>query len=78
MAARVNPKGIRGAVALGFACAFTLLGGAPAALMQERGNPPGEWRYIGGDAAHTRYSALDQINAANFEQLKVAWVLARR
>ena len=28
-----------------------------------RGNKPGEWRYWGGDAWSTRYSALDQINA---------------
>ena len=40
---------------------------------QTRQEPAGEWRYIGGDASHTRYSALDQITAANFEQLEVAW-----
>ena len=34
----------------------------------------GEWRYIGADAAHTRYSPLDQINADNFEDLEVAWI----
>src|SRR5262249_33140296 len=38
-----------------------------------RGNPPGEWRYWGADAWSTRYSPLDQINASNFGQLKVAW-----
>src|SRR5687768_15288255 len=38
-----------------------------------RAEPVGEWRYIGGDAHHTRYSALDQITAANFEKLEVAW-----
>lgn len=36
--------------------------------------PPGEWRYIGGDAAQTRYSPLDQITAANFETLETAWL----
>ncbi len=41
---------------------------------QDRGTPPGEWRYIGGDAWHTRYSALDQITAENFEDLEIAWV----
>ena len=35
--------------------------------------PAGEWRYIGGDAAQTRYSPLDQITAANFETLQTAW-----
>jgi quinoprotein glucose dehydrogenase len=38
-----------------------------------RGNKPGEWRYWGGDAWSTRYSALDQINASNFNSLQVAW-----
>ncbi len=38
-----------------------------------RGNPPGEWRYWGADAWSTRYSPLDQINATNFNTLKVAW-----
>jgi quinoprotein glucose dehydrogenase len=38
-----------------------------------RGNKPGEWRYWGADAWSTRYSPLDQINAANFGSLKVAW-----
>lgn len=40
----------------------------------DRGAPAGEWRYIGGDAAHTRYLPLDQITAENFEKLEVAWV----
>jgi len=38
-----------------------------------RGNAPGEWRYWGGDAWSTRYSPLDQIDASNFDKLKVAW-----
>ncbi len=38
-----------------------------------RGNAPGEWRYWGGDAWSTRYSPLDQINAANFKDLAVKW-----
>ena len=33
----------------------------------------GEWTFIGGDAAHTRYSPLNQINASNFETLVPAW-----
>ncbi|HSA56261.1 MAG TPA: PQQ-binding-like beta-propeller repeat protein, partial [Gemmatimonadaceae bacterium] len=36
-------------------------------------NPPGEWRDINGDASAARYSPIDQINATNFERLKVAW-----
>ena len=33
----------------------------------------GEWRRIGGDGGNTRYSPLDQINAANVKNLKIAW-----
>src|ERR671911_749054 len=38
-----------------------------------RGNAAGEWRYWGADAWSTRYSPLDQINAANFSSLTTAW-----
>ena len=40
---------------------------------QERQNPNGEWRYQSGDAWGTRYSPVDQIGAANFADLEVAW-----
>jgi quinoprotein glucose dehydrogenase len=33
----------------------------------------GEWRHYGADLANTHYSPLDQINAANFSKLQVAW-----
>ena len=33
----------------------------------------GEWRYYSGDNASTKYSPLDQINAANVSRLRVAW-----
>ena len=33
----------------------------------------GEWPAYGGDIGHTRYSPLDQIDAANFRDLEVAW-----
>ena len=47
---------------------------APHATDARRQDPPaGEWRYIGGDVAHTRYSPLDQIDATNFSKLEVAW-----
>ena len=51
-----------------------MLAGSLATVAQERGTPVGEWHFIGGDASHTRYSPLDQINAENFEDLEVAWV----
>ena len=47
---------------------------AGAAVAQDHGTRDGEWRYIGGDVGHTRYSALDQVTADNFEELKVAWL----
>ena len=39
----------------------------------QSGAKDGEWRTYGGDLGHTRYASLDQINAANFNQLEVAW-----
>ncbi|HSD68092.1 MAG TPA: hypothetical protein VLB07_01005 [Woeseiaceae bacterium] len=44
----------------------------PAAAA-ERGTENGQWHYLGGDAAHTRYSPADQVNADNFEELEEAW-----
>src|SRR3954468_2847895 len=46
-----------------------------ASLMLEAqtGAKNGEWRSYGGDLGHTRYAPLDQINAANFSKLEVAW-----
>src|SRR5438874_812727 len=39
----------------------------------QRGAVNGEWRYYGGDAAGTKYSPLDQINASNVKQLQIVW-----
>jgi glucose dehydrogenase len=38
------------------------------------GTSGGQWQYLGGDSAHTRYSPADQINRTNFEDLEEAWV----
>ena len=38
------------------------------------GTENGEWRYLGGDAGHTRSSPLTQINGDNFAELEVAWI----
>src|SRR5262249_42091310 len=43
------------------------------ALSAQSGAKNGEWRSYGGDTGSTRYSPLDQINAANFNKLEVAW-----
>jgi quinoprotein glucose dehydrogenase len=42
-------------------------------LPAQAGAKSGEWPTYGGDLGHTRYSPLDQINAANFSKLEVAW-----
>src|SRR4249919_2071545 len=47
--------------------AFALTGRA------QRGSAAGEWRHYGGDAGGTKYSPLDQINAANVSKLQIAW-----
>src|SRR5262249_48709357 len=39
----------------------------------QRGALNGEWRWYGGDAAGTKYSPLDQINAENVNQLQIVW-----
>ncbi len=45
-----------------------------ATAQQLPGTENGEWRYLGGDAGHTRYSPLDQINRSNFADLEQAWI----
>src|SRR6266705_3057397 len=39
----------------------------------QHGATNGEWRFYGGDAGTTKYSPLDQINAANVKDLKIVW-----
>jgi quinoprotein glucose dehydrogenase len=39
----------------------------------QSGAKNGEWRSYGGDIGNTRYSPLEQINAANFKDLAIAW-----
>ena len=51
-------------------CILTL---AVAPLMAQSGATSGEWHTYGGDLGSTRYSPLDQISAANFNKLEVAW-----
>src|SRR5258705_2509590 len=53
--------------ALALAAAVGLRGQTPATATT------GEWRAYGADARNTRYLPLDQINAANFSNLEVAW-----
>ncbi len=57
--------------ALALAIGVVMSGGFFA---QERVSPPGEWWYQSGDAWGTRFQPADQINAGNFDKLKVAWI----
>jgi len=54
--------------ALALVVVLDLAAVAPRAAAQH-----GEWRYWGSDAASSRYSTLDQINASNFGELEAAW-----
>ncbi len=68
------PRFLRAIRVLCILC-IVLLPGSTAAQVQAgaRGNVPGEWRVWGADLWSTRYSPLDQINAGNFNSLKIAW-----
>ncbi len=33
----------------------------------------GEWRFYGADGGHTQYTPLDQIDAENVNELRIAW-----
>ena len=61
------------AVAMVATALVTTQSGARQGSGLVRGNKPGEWRFWGADAWSTRYSPLDQINAANFSTLQLAW-----
>ena len=55
-----------------FGAACVILG-AVVPVIGQSGAANGEWRTYGGDLGHTRYAPLDQVNAANFSTLEVAW-----
>ncbi len=61
---------------LGAVLAAVLVAGTAGTASAQRltGTENGEWRYLGGDAGHTRSSELDQINGGNFSDLEVAWI----
>ncbi len=69
-------RGSFGSRTLALIAAAALLAGTagPASAQRLTGTENGEWRYLGGDAGHTRSSALDQINGDNFSDLEVAWI----
>jgi glucose dehydrogenase len=68
-------------VTICFALAFVvfLKGQTPARPAQATPPPQATtgqqvpWSYVGSDAAHTRYSPANQVNASNFQSLVEAW-----
>jgi quinoprotein glucose dehydrogenase len=50
-----------------------ILLGAKFRVEGQSGIRNGEWPSWGGDSGNTRYAPFDQINAANFNSLQVAW-----
>ena len=55
------------------AAVAVLVGACAASSVAQTGASKGEWPTYGGDLRNTRYSALDQINASNFDNLEIAW-----
>jgi quinoprotein glucose dehydrogenase len=56
-------------------CGLVVIALVSAAVPLESQSGPklGEWRSYGADTASTRYAPLDQITAANFNSLEIAW-----
>ena len=52
---------------------FALSGSVGARQAAVPSTATGEWPAYGGDLANSKYSPLDQITAANFAALKIAW-----
>jgi quinoprotein glucose dehydrogenase len=65
-----SAAGRRGALAAALLVGWAASGSAQKGPPQK---PSGGWTHWGADAASTRYSPLDQITAANFGKLEVAW-----
>ncbi len=52
-------------------CCALVASSTPA--LAQYGATNGEWRSYGGDLGSTKYSPLDQIDASNFSDLRLAW-----
>ena len=53
--------------------AVGLSGALTMGVSAQRGTTNGEWPTYGGDLGNTKYAPLDQITAANFSTLEIAW-----
>ena len=70
--ANMRSRGARG-TEVDFTRIVNYLTALNTAPVTETSNATQEWKTYGGDLANHRYSPLDQINASNFNKLKVAW-----
>ena len=55
------------------ALVVVVLASLSVAVAGQTGTKNGEWPTYGGDLGNTKYAPLDQITAANFNSLEVAW-----
>ncbi len=55
------------------AAAFGIIGLCAPPAAAQYGAVAGEWRSYAGDPGSTKYSPLDQIDAGNFGDLRIAW-----
>ena len=70
----MTPIGPRTSARFRACLAAALLGGCVVGAAAESPAVGRSWPVYGGDAAGTKYSALDAINRANVSRLKPAWV----
>ena len=71
----IKTKNIKCSLLMGVCVLTSILSLVQTASGQQlTGTENGEWRYLGGDAGNTRYSALNQINETNFAELEQAWI----
>src|SRR5918993_5845909 len=68
-----HPRAFLALLAIGLLGVATLTVPSAQTSATQRGTENGQWRTLGGDIGHTRYSPLDQVTPANFETLKEAW-----
>ena len=54
-------------------CAIAVMVGTVALGAQDRSGEMVEWRYVGAEQSHTKYSPVDDINLTNVDQLEIAW-----
>jgi len=60
-------------VPLGLGCTLVCALLSPTPTAAQTGTTGNEWSVYGGDAGHTRYAPLDQIDATNAGDLEIAW-----